>query len=56
VAVEEKAATMRDCVDKLIGQYDSEGKHLTAFQIARAFSELPEESLARFYDILMRIE
>lgn len=56
VGVVEKATEMRLGVDKLIGLYDSEGRHLMAFQVARAFADLPEDSLARFYDILMRVE
>lgn len=53
--VADKAAEMKSLADQTIGSFVDEGKHLMAFQVARAFADVPEDSLARFYDILNRV-
>lgn len=50
-----KADAMRLCADKTIASFRDEGRHLIAYQIERAFADVPERSLARLYDIIKEL-
>ncbi len=51
-----KAKTILQAKDDLIAEYVQEGKGQLALKVRDAFVDVPEESLARLYDIMFSIK
>lgn len=53
--VAEKAAIMQGAASDLVVEYKGEANDIYAKMVEDAFSGVPDESLARLYDILMKV-